>query len=356
MKQVFAQILGMDTQELRSDEALLNIGMDSLVGIEAKTKLEEELGISLPIELLIVGPSILELTESIIPLLTITPPQIESAQRDVPLPVSQKDIQLWIVRRKPNPQARVKLFCFPQGGGGASQYGDWQAMLPNYIEVCPVQLPGKENRIREKAFTDIDKATEVLQQILVAELDRPYAFYGHSAGALLAYRLAYKLWNELENKPVHLFVGAYSSPTILPNPLLALTTEKFKAKGYADIPDLGSLSSMTLEQRDEIATLLPVPSGPSIELLRSFLPTALADLQMVGSHTLADNLVFDVPITAIHGKQDDKVSEQEMKAWRELTKGSFNFYTLSGDHLFLHEQQNQRQLLELIFQELEKYS
>jgi acyl transferase domain-containing protein/surfactin synthase thioesterase subunit/acyl carrier protein len=374
LQQVFALILKMDVNELSIDESLMDLGMDSLVGMEAKTKLEEELDIILPIEQLIVGPSICELTESIVPLLAILPSQIDSLKKDAPLPTYKMDIHSWIVHRKPNPQAKVKLFCFPHGaGGGASLYRGWQALLPDYIEVCPVQLPGKENRVKEKAFTDIREAADVLKQVILPDLDCPYAFYGHSIGALLAYRLAYKLWSEIDNKPGHLFVGAYSSPTILPNPLLSLTREKFKEIGYDDIPDPVSLSSISPERIDQILALItsdeilalttlasaagtPLPtSGASGELLRLLLPTTLAELQMVRDCNVVDELLFDIPITAIHGKMDDKVSEPEMNAWRKLTKGPFTLHTLPGDHLFLLENQDQKQLLELISHNLEKY-
>ena len=70
---------------------------------------------------------------------------------------------------------------------------------------------------------------------------------------------------------------------------------------------------------------------------------------------MVDKLIFDVSITAFHGKMDDKVMASEVSAWRELTKGSFNFHTLPGDHLFLLENQDQKQLLELISHDLEKY-
>jgi len=365
LQEAFAPILKMEVNELNTDESLMDLGMDSIVGIEAKTKLEEELGIFLPIELFITGLSIRELTESIIPLLAVKPLQMNSEIRDAPLPAYKMDIDSWIVHRKSKPQARVKLFCFPYGaGGGASLYRGWQAMLPDYVEVCPVQLPGKENRVKEKAFTDVRRATDVLKQVILPQLDRPYAFYGHSIGAFLAYRLAHKLWSEIENKPGHLFVGAYSSPTILPNPLLSATREKFKERGYDDIPDQENLSSLSPEKIDEILAVITSAlgadaifstSGASEELLRLLLPTTLAELQMVRDYNMVDKLIFDISITAFHGKMDDKVMASEVSAWRELTKGSFNFHTLPGDHLFLLENQDQKQLLELISHDLEKY-
>ena len=119
------------------------MGMDSIVGMEAKTKLEEELGITLPLELLIVGPSIREITESILPHLEINPSHIERETGEASPPTYKTDIDWWIVRRKSNQEARVKLFCFSYGGSkGTSLYRGWQSMLPDAVEVCPVQLPG----------------------------------------------------------------------------------------------------------------------------------------------------------------------------------------------------------------------
>ncbi|PEE48966.1 hypothetical protein COM71_02745 [Priestia megaterium] len=353
---VFSSILGMETGELNISEPLMDIGMDSLVGVEAKTIVQKDLGIFLPIELLIVGPSIKELTESIIPLLPIKSYEVDSFKKDATAPSYKMDIHSWIVHRKSNPKAKMKLFCFPYGsGGGASLYRWWQAQLPDYIEVCPIQLPGKENRIKEKAFVDIDIATDVLKQVILPELDRPYAFYGHSIGAFFAYRLAYKLWKEIDNKPKHLFVGAYSSPTILPNPLVSFTRQKFREIGYEDIPGPEILSSIKSESLDRILGVITSELDINKELVRLLLPTRLSELQIVKDYNSIDKSIFNVPITAIHGKMDDKVSEQDMSDWSKLTSSAFKLCTLPGDHLFLREEQNQKQLLELLSKDLEKY-
>ncbi|MBY9086489.1 polyketide synthase dehydratase domain-containing protein, partial [Paenibacillus sp. HN-1] len=333
---VFASIFEMQVSEVDTNESLMNLGMDSLVGIEAKGKIEKELGIYLPIEILIQGSSIIEMSEFIIPLLSVTPDKVVDKEESSAEASLKKEIQLWIAHRKPNPLAKIKLFCFPYGsGGGASIYREWQAKLPDGIEVCPIQLPGKENRIKEKAFVHIDRAVEILKEVLLPELDRPYAFYGHSAGALIAYSLAYKLWKEADIKPKHLFVGAYSSPTILPNPLLAFTRDKFKNIGYEDIPGPDILSAMTPEQFENILNVITSEFDANQELVRLYLPTRLSELQMVNSYQPTGEAVFDVPITAVHGKGDEKVQEQEMNAWSELTKGIFKLHEVSGDHLFL---------------------
>ena len=61
----------------------------------------------------------------------------------------------WITCPRPNADATLRLFCLPYAGGGASIYRLWGPALPSWIEVCPVQLPGREDRYREPAFTSL---------------------------------------------------------------------------------------------------------------------------------------------------------------------------------------------------------
>lgn len=49
----------------------------------------------------------------------------------------------------------ITLFCFPFAGGGASTYTSWIKKLKDKITVCPIQLPGREERIMEKPYTDL---------------------------------------------------------------------------------------------------------------------------------------------------------------------------------------------------------
>ncbi|EJQ37437.1 hypothetical protein IEE_05223 [Bacillus cereus BAG5X1-1] len=365
LHEVFSSILNMALSELDINESLMDLGMDSLVGIEAKKMIEKDLNISLPMEILIQGPSIQELVKSLIPMLMIKKSEVEREnEENIVLnkigSEYKKEISSWIVHRKPISQPKIKLFCFPYGsGGGASLYRNWQEKMPNFIEVCPIQLPGKENRIKEKPINHIDQAVEILKQVIQPELDCPYAFYGHSIGALIAYRLAYKLWKDVDNKPIHLFAGAYTSPIIQPNPVITLTREKFKAIGMKDIPHPDILASTTPEQirkiQDVFEVFLEETGVYDEELSRLLLPTRLSDLHLVQSYNCINETTFDVPITAIHGKDDNVVSEQDMLYWNKLTNGGFKIHTIPGDHFFLHENQSQKQLLNLISWVLESH-
>src|ERR1017187_4976652 len=79
----------------------------------------------------------------------------------------------WIACRKPNPQARLRLFCFPYAGSGASIFRTWSDALPADVEVCPIQFPGRGTRLMETPFTQISPLIEALAQALVPLLDKP---------------------------------------------------------------------------------------------------------------------------------------------------------------------------------------
>ena len=120
----------------------------------------------------------------------------------------------WIFGVRPNTQARLRLFCFPHAGGGASFFRSWIGTLPPDIEVCPVQLPGRENRLKERPFNQYTLLIQALAQALRPYLTVPFAFFGHSMGALVSFGLARQLRQQNEPLPVHLFASAYRAPQI----------------------------------------------------------------------------------------------------------------------------------------------
>jgi medium-chain acyl-[acyl-carrier-protein] hydrolase len=91
----------------------------------------------------------------------------------------------WFSIRQPNPRAALRLFCFPYAGGGARIYSAWPQNLPPSFEVCAVQLPGRETRMREQPFRALTPAVEAVAAAIEPYLDRPFAFFGHSMGAMI---------------------------------------------------------------------------------------------------------------------------------------------------------------------------
>ena len=73
--------------------------------------------------------------------------------------------------KNPGTSARYRLFCFPYAGGGALAYHTWQASFSSEIEICPVQLPGRENRITERPFDELPLLVQAISDVVLPYLE-----------------------------------------------------------------------------------------------------------------------------------------------------------------------------------------
>src|SRR5581483_6298697 len=121
----------------------------------------------------------------------------------------------WLARQRLNPEASLRLFCFPYAGGGASIFYTWLSTLPPGVDVCPVQIPGREHRLREVPFTRLSELVRAIRQALVPYLDRPFVFYGHSMGGLLGFELTRLLRQQGDRLPLHFFVSGCRGPQVI---------------------------------------------------------------------------------------------------------------------------------------------
>jgi len=138
-------------------------------------------------------------------------------------------IDTWFHCRKPNPRARLRLLCFPYAGGGVSVFRAWPDLLPSEIEVWAIQLPGRDGRLREPIPDDLQTLAFAVAKGLGPRLDVPFACFGHSMGALLAFEFAREIRRRGQMDPMHLFVSARRAPQ-LPRteaPLHSLPEELF---------------------------------------------------------------------------------------------------------------------------------
>src|SRR5262249_36980729 len=120
----------------------------------------------------------------------------------------------WIAAHRSSPHCTIRLFCLPYAGAGASIFRSWSAQLPTQIEVCPVQLPGREERLSEAAFERMEPLIEELSTALNTYVDRPFAFFGHSMGALIAFELARRLQEDRGLCPKRLIVSGRRAPAL----------------------------------------------------------------------------------------------------------------------------------------------
>jgi len=350
LTQVVAASLKMPVDELDVREPLRMLGMDSIVGVEIKLHLDRDFSISVPIELLIQGPTLHHLVEELMPLVQAAD-RHDEIQRGSRESSYRLDSDLWLVRRTNGQFPKVRLFCVPSGALGASQYFGWQERVPGEVEVCALQFPGRENRLKEKPIDDLWELIDVLESILTPELNVPYAFYGHSMGALVAYRLAYRLWQRAALKPAHLFVGAYTPP-LIPNPIVEKYRKRFVAEGLAGIPGPNDVEGHAAARRFAREALAQTTLLDVDEIAGVLLKTMLADMKIVEGYKHATEEPFDVPITAFHGARDRDVTLEETQEWRRLTVAKCRSHVLPGDHFFMHKDQDKNLLIDLIVEEL----
>lgn len=225
----------------------------------------------------------------------------------------------WIAYSRPSPQARICLFCFPYAGSGASIFRTWADDLPSSIQVCPVQLPGREGRLREPLFTHLGPLVATLSRAIRPYLSIPFAFWGHSLGALICFELARTLAQQNAPRPVHLFVSGHSAPQTRPmgSSIHLLPDPEF----IAELERLNGTPAQVLQNAELMELLLPV--------LRADFAVSETYLYTVGEP-------LDCPISAFGGLQDSTTSRNGLEAWRHQTRGAFTLRMFPGDHFFLH--------------------
>jgi len=225
----------------------------------------------------------------------------------------------WIACPRPNPQARLRLFCFPYSGAGASIFYPWLDYLPTAIEVCPVQLPGRETRLSEPLFTRMGPLVRAAAQALLPYLDKPFAFFGHSLGALVSFELARYLRREHGLSPVHLFVSGHNAPQ-LPD----------RDPPIHDLPEPEFLE----ELRRLNGTPEEVLQHP--ELRELIFPILRADFEVCDTYVYEPDDPLNCPISAFGGLRDEHLSREGLEAWREQTIASFSLRMFPGDHFYLN--------------------
>lgn len=217
----------------------------------------------------------------------------------------------------------MRLFCLPFAGGGASAYRLWAAAVPSWIEVCPIQLPGREDRYREPAFTNLIGLSRALARELAPFLDKPFALFGHSLGALLAFETARALRQADAPSPRALFLAAYPAPH----------APQARAPIH-HLPDAEFIEEMRRLQGTPDAVL------ENRELMEFVLPILRADFQACDTYACTPEPPLAGPFFVFGGTEDAEVGEAGLERWREQTAGSFDLQMLPGTHFFVQSQRD----------------
>ncbi|MFI0480790.1 thioesterase II family protein [Actinomadura sp. 9N215] len=215
----------------------------------------------------------------------------------------------WFLR-PPAPDPAARLFCLPYSGCGASMYRNWPAVVGD-VEVCPIQLPGRENRLREEAPDTYEELAADMVEALLPYLDRPFAFFGHCASALSGYAAAVRLAVRSYPVPARLFVSSQVAPHQGPHGrFLEMTGDELRKEVHELIVRAGGRP-------------LPTLVDLSLEVLRS-------DVEMNRRYRPEAPVRLPCPITAIGWRQDAEVDPGLMSGWAEC--GETEFRSLDGEH------------------------
>lgn len=225
----------------------------------------------------------------------------------------------WLTRQSADRTPSLRLFFFPYAGGGASIFRPWAESLPPDVEVRLAQLPGRENKLMEPPFTRLEPLVEAVAGAIEPLLDRPFAFYGHSMGALIGFELTRLLRREFGRGPAHLFVSGRRAPHLPPD----------EAPTY------------NLNEADFIEKLRRLNGTPKEvfehpELLPLILPLLRADFTVCETYAYKDEPPLRCPITVMSGLEDGHVGTDLLEEWQLQTDGPCDIHLFPGDHFFLH--------------------
>lgn len=238
--------------------------------------------------------------------------------------------ELWFNTFRPNPRARLRLICFPYAGGGASAFADWAAPLGKDVEVVGVQPPGRGNRFIETPIASLDRMVAELAEAITPLLGKPFAFFGHSNGALICFELARKLAAKgVAGGLRHVFISGNPAPQI----------RKFETVLHV----LGDA-----ELREKLRELNGTPEEilQNEDLLELLMPLLRADFAVAETHRFVMDPPLDSAATLLGGREDHAITREDLLAWRDLFLGSADLHLFDGGHFFIHEQR--AAVLELI--------
>lgn len=210
------------------------------------------------------------------------------------------------------------IFCFPHAGGSASAYAKIANLLPEDIQLLPVQLPGRENRFSEPPSTSMDELIINIHNNLHKALSEPYILFGHSMGAKIVYEWLIKIYKSGSNLPLAIIISGCNPPHIRDTNIIHILNDN------DFINELNKFSPHTaklLQDNDFRSLFLPLLRA-DFTLDECYTPTIL-------------NSKFSIPIYAWSATNDKTALTSDVEQWKNYTKYIFKHDVFSGDHFFL---------------------
>lgn len=315
LQNALSHIVHLDPARIAMDASLHTLGMDSLMCLELRNLIEKDLSVHLPIKDILASSSVDALRDLLGRRLW------PDGNVDV-TPTNDKPGN-WIVVPRPNPEATMRLICFPYAGGNASVFTPWLDLLAPNVELCAIQPPGRQERIYEPLLETVEQMVAGIVPALMPYLDKPFAMFGHCVGAMVMYEVIRVLSTKHGIEPVHAFASGALPPRyyLIPAFDTAPNTEKF----VQTLRKIGFAEDSVLA--DE-------------ESARELLPTVSADFDLAIRYECASPTPLRMPITTLCGREDQFGPPERTVLWREMTTTRFEQVVFPGEHYFLTPERN----------------
>jgi medium-chain acyl-[acyl-carrier-protein] hydrolase len=223
----------------------------------------------------------------------------------------------WIFQPEQKPNATIRLFCFPHAGGGISAFYQWHKYFNEEIELCFIQLPGRDRRINEAPYTQLSQLIDDLIRYITPFTDKKFAFLGHSMGSLISFELTRKMRLMQNLSPIHLFLLAGSAPHLYTyEPIHHLEENDF----IEEVRKFNGIDEIIINNKD---------------IMRSFLQILKADFKLVESYNYIVDDPVDCSISVFGGISDPFVNRENLMSWKDHTTNNFKIRFFQGDHFFL---------------------
>jgi surfactin synthase thioesterase subunit len=225
----------------------------------------------------------------------------------------------WCVRFKRQAPGTLRLVCFPHAGGGAAAFHPLARLMPPSVEILAIVPPGREARLREPPLKSIAAMAEGAAAAISAQPALPFAFFGHSMGAIVAFEVARLLQRRCLTPPRRLFISGRRAPcqTMDEQPLSQLDDATLVAE---------------ISRRYEG---IPAAVVADAELLRMFLPILRADMCAVEGYVDMPQPALQVPLTLMGGLTDPQCTDAAWAGWCPLVTGPVDKMRFPGGHFYL---------------------
>jgi surfactin synthase thioesterase subunit len=227
------------------------------------------------------------------------------------------DLDLWIRRFHPLDEPEIRLVCFPHAGGSASSYFPLSRSLTPAVEVLAVQYPGRQERRGEPGIGDLGTIADRAADAIQPWTGRPYALFGHSMGAVVAFEVARRLEARPGRRPQHLFVSGRRAPSLQRSRDVHLRDD---AGVVDELRFLGGTDHRFLADEELLATILPATRS---------------DYQAIETYACAAGAQVSCPVTGMVGDADPEAGLAETRAWARHCAGGFDLHVFPGGHFYI---------------------